>query len=92
MRAIEAGLPLLRVTNAGVSVLTDSRGRVLQRSPLGTDFADVLEVSVPESPEPRSILARALVSLRPLSALVLLFWAIRGAQVRFRGGVKRGAE
>lgn len=92
MRAIEAGLPLLRVTNAGVSVLTDSRGRVLQRSPLGTDFADVLEVSVPESPEPRSILARTLVSLQPLSALVLLFWAIRGAQVRFRGGVKRGAD
>ena len=47
MRAIEEGLPVLRVANTGISGLIDSYGRVLARSELGT--AAVIDVPVPSA-------------------------------------------
>ena len=47
MRAVEAGLPLVRVTNAGVTVVTDARGRIVERTELGEVVEEVFEVGVP---------------------------------------------
>ena len=47
MRAVEAGLPLVRVTNAGITVVTDARGRIVERTALGSEIETVYEVAVP---------------------------------------------
>lgn len=45
LRAIEQGLPLLRVANTGVTALIDARGRVVQSLPMGE--AASLDVAIP---------------------------------------------
>ena len=47
MRAVEAGLPLVRVTNAGITVVTDARGRIQERTALGSEIETVYDVAVP---------------------------------------------
>jgi apolipoprotein N-acyltransferase len=37
LRAVELGLPMLRVANTGISAVIDARGRVLDQTPLGDE-------------------------------------------------------
>ena len=47
MRAVEAGLPLVRVTNGGITAACDARGRWIDHIPLGGPVAGVFELDVP---------------------------------------------
>lgn len=76
LRAVEQGLPLLRVANTGVTAVVDARGRVVSSLPFGTMGA--LDAAVPGAlpPTPYSrwgdlpvlllLAGLALLSLRPL--------------------------
>lgn len=55
LRAIETGLPLVRVANTGVSAVIDARGRVLHE--LGMDVAGTIDAPLPGA-EPPTIWAR----------------------------------
>lgn len=44
LRAIEQGVPMIRVANTGISAMIDARGRVVQSLPLGRD--GVLDVNL----------------------------------------------
>ena len=78
MRAIEQGLPLLRVANTGVSAMIGPKGEVIRRIPLGqAGFADA---SLPGALPP-TVYARS--GDWPVIALVLLGLAM--ATVRRRG-------
>ncbi len=46
VRAVEEGLPLVRVANTGISGVVDSYGRIIATIPLGTQ--DVLEIGLPK--------------------------------------------
>lgn len=50
MRAVEQGLPLIRVANTGISAVVDSYGRVLHSIPLNK--AEVLDAPLPAAAEP----------------------------------------
>ncbi|MDQ2091615.1 apolipoprotein N-acyltransferase [Marimonas arenosa] len=69
MRAIEQGLPMLRVANTGVSAMIGPRGEILNRIPLGqAGFADAgLPAALPPTPYARSgdwpVLALVVIGL-----------------------------
>lgn len=50
LRAIEQGLPMVRVANTGISALIDARGRVVAQIPLNTD--GWLDVTLPRPLSP----------------------------------------
>jgi apolipoprotein N-acyltransferase len=45
LRAVEWGLPMLRVANTGISAVLDARGRILDATPLGVEA--VLDAALP---------------------------------------------
>ena len=45
LRAVELGLPMLRVANGGISAIVDARGRVIEDAPLG--FETVIDGGLP---------------------------------------------
>lgn len=72
MRAIEQGLPFVRVANTGVSAMIDARGRVLQALPLNT--AGHLDVALPQ-PLPQTLYSKTgdwAVFLLLLAGLLIL--------------------
>lgn len=74
LRAIEMGLPLIRVANTGVTAVIDARGRVLQALPFGTaGYLDVASVpgALPPTPYARWGEIPALLLLGGLIALCL---------------------
>ncbi len=78
LRAIEQGLPLVRVANTGISGLVDAKGRVRATIPLGqAAFLDVpLPGALPVTPYAR------LGELPTLVALGALLALLRAARVR----------
>jgi apolipoprotein N-acyltransferase len=73
LRAIEWGLPLIRVANTGISAIVDARGEIVASRPLGTEAVldGVLPGALPPTPESRwgsvpfgiALLAAAIASL-----------------------------
>jgi len=51
-RAVEFRRPVLRVTNTGISTVALASGQVLQRSPIGTEWAGVYDVPYLRDPPP----------------------------------------
>lgn len=76
LRAVEQGLPLIRVANTGVTAVVDARGRVLEAVPFGTMAA--LDTHVPGAlpPTPYSRWGDGPVALL-LAGLALLTLARR---------------
>ena len=71
-RAVEQGLPLIRVTTTGTSAIVDPYGRVLQR--LGLDQAGVIDGALPRAlaPTPYARFGDLLVLPLVLIALALI--------------------
>lgn len=74
LRAIEEGLPLVRVANTGVSAVVDAYGRILAALPLGEE--GVIDARLPQA-APESFFARHSSGVFPvLWGIVLLIAAI----------------
>ncbi|RTL87997.1 MAG: apolipoprotein N-acyltransferase [Hyphomicrobiales bacterium] len=79
LRAIEEGLPLVRVANTGISAIIDPYGRILEALPLGEN--GIIDGRLPR-PAPETFFARRGAYVFPvLLALVLAVAAAR----RWRG-------
>lgn len=74
LRAIEQGLPLVRVANTGISALIDARGRVVDELPLGeAGYKDVaLPGPLPATPFSQLGELPVLLALIALCGLLLL--------------------
>ena len=82
LRAIEEGLPLVRVANTGISAVVDPLGRIVRALPLGSE--GVLDSLLPR-PIPRTIYARAgdaPAGLIVIAAFLLVIHSRRRARVR----------
>jgi apolipoprotein N-acyltransferase len=87
MRAVEAGLPLARVTNGGISAFCDQRGRWLARFGLGDPVAETVELSIPRelpAPPPTQWVFRILPGLFP--PLLCLVWIERRRRASLPAG------
>ena len=77
MRAIETGLPMLRVANTGVTAVIDARGRVIDSIPLG-QFGK-LDTRLPE---PRAATPYARSGDLPLTLLLIALVALSAYRLR----------
>lgn len=75
LRAIEEGLPLLRVANTGISAIVDPYGRILAALPLGEE--GVIDGRLPK-PAPDTFFSRRGSALFPILLALLLALAIIG--------------
>ena len=77
MRAVEQGLPMIRVANTGVSAMIDAGGRIVAEIPLGE--AGWRDVALPEGGAP-TLYARTgdWGALAGLLAIFALLAAMRG--------------
>lgn len=76
LRAVEEGLPLVRVANTGVSAVVDAYGRIIASLPLGTE--GVLDAGLPRSLPATPYAQVGDVALAGLALLFLLFSRVRG--------------
>ena len=81
LRAIEQGLPLVRVANTGISAMIDAKGRVLATIPLGK--AAYLDAPLPAALAPTPYARRGDGPV--LALLVALFAALGPGNRRKRG-------
>ncbi len=81
MRAIEQGLPMVRVANTGVSAMIDARGRVTALIPLGQAGWRDAPLPAPAVPTAYAVLGDA-----PVAVLALLLLGVGGWAARRHGG------
>ncbi len=78
LRAVEEGLPIVRVANSGISAVIDPFGRVLARMPL--DYRGVLVAPIPQ-PQPMTVYAHfGLILPACISVLCFLFGLAYGTR------------
>lgn len=75
LRAIEEGLPLIRVANTGISAIVDPYGRVLDSLPLGEE--GVIDGRLPQA-APETPFARWGALIFPTLLITLVFFALAG--------------
>ncbi|MGF1561842.1 MAG: apolipoprotein N-acyltransferase [Geminicoccaceae bacterium] len=85
VRAIEEGVPLIRVANTGISGSIDAVGRVVELMPLGE--RGVLDVDIPTAIEGRTLFARYGHDTTLALALTLM---VAGVLTERRARAKRG--
>jgi apolipoprotein N-acyltransferase len=79
LRTVEEGLPLVRATNNGISVIVDPVGRILKAIPLGDD--GVLDSPLPMAIEP-TFYARYRDAPALLLAMCFAFFCVRATRKR----------
>jgi apolipoprotein N-acyltransferase len=76
LRAIEQGLPMVRVANTGITAMIDAHGRITDMIPLGVDGA--IDVALPPSRSPTLYAQWGDVPvIALLLALMLMRWVAR---------------
>jgi apolipoprotein N-acyltransferase len=81
LRAVEQGVPMVRVANTGVSAMIDARGQVLAQIPLGQ--AGYVDAALPPTLPPTLYAGMGDGPVSALIALVLLaFGAVAGLRPR----------
>ncbi|MGL4235794.1 apolipoprotein N-acyltransferase [Tabrizicola sp.] len=81
LRAVEQGLPLIRVANTGVTAVIDARGRVVKELPFGT--MAVLDTGIPGAlpPTPYARFGDGPLAVLLVGLALLAFWSRRKAPI-----------
>ena len=78
VRAVEEGLPIVRVANSGISFVTDAYGRVLEQLPLGAKA--VLDTALPVKRADRTVYSR-IGNLPIMISICILFLLLVGVRL-----------
>lgn len=82
LRAVEWGLPMLRVANTGLSAVVDARGRIVDETPLGVEA--VLDAALPGALAPTWQAHWGAATFAALWALAVLAAGLAGFRRRSR--------